>query len=278
MTTETDQAHWTEAVYCDNARLLYDVEAALFQNEELTRRELAAVQRLGETLGCGFRSSIIDIACGPGRHSIQLANDGHDVTGLDFSPGLLELASESAVAAKNGGRTPTFVAGDMRRLDFDDSTFNTALMLGNSFGYFSDEENVAALREACRVLSAGGFLCLEMTDKQKYLSSFEAHAEEIVEGRFHSRLRCEWSKRWNPDSQRLTTHEKHSVADTGEVLYEGPYEVRLFDEEEITGLLESLGLRSVTCLPFSPGKDSLAEGLGETYGALEEILFVGGIK
>lgn len=278
MTTPTDKPHWTETVYRDHARLLFDVEAALFQNHDLTRQELASVRRLGDMLGTGLNSPIIDIACGPGRHSIQLALDGYDVTGLDFSPGLLELAGESAAKRINGGSRPTFVTGDMRVLDFEDGTFDTVLMLGNSFGYFSEEENLRALSEAYRVLADGGFFCVEISNMEKYLDTMEPFAVEIVEGHFYSRLQCEWSKSWDSASQRVTTHEKHSIADTGEVLYEGPYDVRLFDYAEIAELLQNLGLRKLASLPFSPGRDSLADGLGETYGALEEVLFVGGIK
>jgi D-alanine-D-alanine ligase len=270
--------HWTELVYCENARLLFDVEAAIFQNNDLTRSELNMVERMAEQLRVGIQSPVMDIACGPGRHSIQLATDGFDVTGLDFSPGLLELAKESAAAGKFVGKGPTFVSGDMRELDYSGESFATVLMLGNSFGYFSDEDNLRALSEACRVLSDGGFFCLEITNKDSYLDKFEPSAEEIVEGRFHSRLKCEWNKSWDPISQRVSTREKHSIAETGEILYEGPYDVRLFDQTEIVGMLENLGLRSVICLPFTPGKESLSRGLGETFGAMEEILFVGGIK
>lgn len=278
MTEVLAKPHWTELVYRENARLLFDVEAAIFQNNDLTRSELIMVERLAEHLRVDMRSPVIDIACGPGRHSIQLATEGFDVTGLDFSPGMLELAKESAAAGNFTGNGPAFVSGDMRELDYADESFATVLILGNSFGYFSDEDNLLALSEACRVLLDGGFFCLEITNKDSYLDTFEPFAEEIVEGRFHSRLKCEWNKNWDPISQRVSTREKHSIADTGEVLYEGPYDVRLFDQIEIVGMLEKLGLRSVTCLPYTPGKESLSQGLGETFGALEEVLFVGGTK
>ena len=278
MTKVPAQPHWTERVYRENPRLLFDVEAAIFQNQNLTNRELAMVKRLAKHLQVDMRSPVIDIACGPGRHSIALATDGYKVTGLDFSPGLLELAKESAAAAKLPGEGPSFVSGDMRSLDHADQSFATVLMLGNSFGYFSDEDNLRALGEACRVLQRGGFFCLEITNKVSYMEAFEPVEEEFVEGRFHPRLKCEWSKTWDPASQRVTTYEKHSVADTGEVLYEGPYDVRLYEQDEIVAMLESLGLRKVTCVPFTPGRESLTEGLGETFGSLEEVLFVGGTK
>jgi len=278
VTEPASPRHWTEIVYQENAKLLYDVEAAVFQNDDLTRRELAAVSQLAERLGTRIQSPVIDIACGPGRHSIALTQQGLDVTGLDFSPGLLKLAKESAAASGCNGEGPLFVSGDMRKLDYPDNSFQTVLMLGNSFGYFSDSDNEAALKEAIRVLASGGFLCIEITNKQEYLDTLEPYMEEIVEGRFNTRLKCEWRKSWDADTRRVTTWEKHCAADTGEVLYEGPYDVRLFEHQEVTGMLEEQGLRSVSCLSFSPGRESLEKGLGETFGAMEEIVFIGGIK
>ena len=109
MTEVLAKPHWTELVYRENARLLFDVEAAIFQNNYLTRSELSMVERLAEQLQVDIQSPVIDIACGPGRHSIQLAADGFDVTGLDFSPGMLELAKESAAAANFAGKGPTAI-------------------------------------------------------------------------------------------------------------------------------------------------------------------------
>lgn len=269
--------HWTERVYREHAQLLFDVEAAIFQNGDLTRRELGMVKQVAAQLGVNLQSPVIDIACGPGRHSIELAVEGFEVTGLDFSPGLLDLARESAIS-RSADTAPAFEMGDMRALRHPDESFATVLILGNSFGYFSDEDNWRALSEAIRVLKRGGFFCLEITNKASYLESFEPSAEEYVEGRFHTRLKCEWNKSWDPASRRVSTHEKHSIAETGEVLYEGPYDVRLFDRSEMIDMLEDLGLGSVTCLPFTPGRESLSHELGGTFGALEEILFVGGIK
>ncbi len=279
--SDTDQGrdeHWTDRVYRDNAELLYDVEAAIFQNDQLTMDELEAATTIADRVGPGLKSPVLDIACGPGRHSIELAKRGLGVTGLDFSPGLLSLARASSDSQGLDGAGPDFELGDMRRLPFLDRSFETVLILGNSFGYFSDEENFQVLRESLRVLKPGGFFCLEITNKPHYLERFEPEEEEIVEGRFHERLRCEWRKHWDPESSRVTTWERHSAADSGQLLYEGPYDVRLFDEAEICGMLESLGLKNIRTLALSPGTESLGDGLGETFGAMGEILFVGGIR
>lgn len=54
-------------------------------------------------------SKILDVGCGAGRHSIALAKRGCQVTGLDYSHRMIELASEKA---KRDGVMVEFVYGD----------------------------------------------------------------------------------------------------------------------------------------------------------------------
>ncbi len=269
-------AHWTETVYRDNALLLFDVEGALFQNPELTRLEIAGVRRLAERLGARVDCPVIDIACGPGRHSIHLAHTGHRVTGIDFSMGFLSIAAASARAA--APRRPAFVCGDMRELLFADGSFGTALLLGNSFGYFSDEDNLRSLCEIHRVLRPGGFFCIEITNKEAYLGSMAAFEREQVRGRYFDRLECEWRKSWSESTKRVTTWERHTQATTGRILYEGEYDVRLYGRAEILDLLGLVGFSRLETLAHAPDRATLGDGLGETWGALGELLFIGGTR
>jgi D-alanine-D-alanine ligase len=269
--------HWTDTVYRTNALLLYDVEAALFQNVELTREEIHMLNRIAEALAGKIDSPILDLACGPGRHSIQLAREGYGVTGLDFSEEFLKIADARAKRERTTP-APHFACGDMRNLEFPDGSFRTAVIFGNSFGYFSDEENIGTLREVHRVLGDGGLFCVEITNKERYLETLEPVEQELIESERFGRLKSEWRKTWDGARSRVKTWEKHSSAISGKILYEGPYEVRLYDKVEMEELLRGIGFRSVVSLAFSPARDSLANGLGETFGAMGEVLFAGAMK
>jgi ubiquinone/menaquinone biosynthesis C-methylase UbiE len=48
--------------------------------------------------------SVLDIACGTGRHSIALAERGYDVTGVDYSEELLKVARGKAPYVRPTGR------------------------------------------------------------------------------------------------------------------------------------------------------------------------------
>src|SRR5206468_11908124 len=98
---------------------------------------------------------VLDLACGHGRHSARLARRGFDVTGLDVSASSLELARETEPAAE-------YVEGDMRKLPFEDASFDAAINLFTAFGYFEDEaDDARVLHEVSRVLRPGGSFLID---------------------------------------------------------------------------------------------------------------------
>src|SRR5262245_32901759 len=112
---------------------------------ETTRSEVDALERALE-LGSGL--SILDVPCGAGRHSLELARRGYRVTGVDFNAAVLESARADAAAEK---LDVAFREQDMRTLDFD-ADFDRALCHWGSFGYFDDADNAEFLRRVARAL------------------------------------------------------------------------------------------------------------------------------
>src|SRR5947209_11684902 len=81
--------------------------------------------------------SVLDLCCGPGRHSVELSQRGFKVTGVDRSPFLLEKARDHA--AKSGASIE-WVKQDMREF-VRPASFDLACCLFTSFGYFEDEQD-----------------------------------------------------------------------------------------------------------------------------------------
>ena len=102
--------------------------------------------------------AVLDVACGWGRHSVELARQGLAVTGFDLSAYLLREAREYADRA---GTEVSWVRGDMRELPFR-GEFDAALSLFSSLGYFPDHgEDAVVLRGIREAVRPGGALLIE---------------------------------------------------------------------------------------------------------------------
>jgi SAM-dependent methyltransferase len=111
----------------------------------------AEVDFVSEKLELEAGARILDLACGHGRHTVELARRGHRLTGVDFSPRSLELARAAA-----GGLDVDFVLEDMRKIDFE-GEFDAVINLFTAFGYFDAEaENQDVLTRVARALRPGG--------------------------------------------------------------------------------------------------------------------------
>lgn len=78
----------------------FDEIAPEYDAEIFTRNTVAEVDFLIEELQLQAGATILDIGCGTGRHSIELARRGYKVTGIDQSSGMLAQARKKAAAAE----------------------------------------------------------------------------------------------------------------------------------------------------------------------------------
>lgn len=141
----------------------FDLHVDLFP-EELSRREVAGMLEL---LQMPVGAAILDVPCGWGRHAVLLAEQGYRVVGSDLSHTLLSRN-------KSPGPGPTsFVAADIRMQPFPPAIFDAVINVFTSLGLFLDDaEDIAALREARRVLKAGGRFLLESMHRDDVIASY----------------------------------------------------------------------------------------------------------
>lgn len=144
--------------------------------------------------------SVLDLCCGPGRHSVALASRGLKVTGVDKTPFLLSKARERAAAA---GVQVEWVHQDMRDFVRPDS-FDLIINLFTSFGYFDDkDEDLKVLANIYQSLKAGGVLVIDVVGKERLAKIFlETSSEKMEDGTFFvqrreiyedwTRIRNEW--------------------------------------------------------------------------------------
>jgi SAM-dependent methyltransferase len=161
-----------------------------------------AEEQVGQVLRLtGFqKGAILDLSCGPGRFSVLLAKMGFRVTGVDLSAFLLGKAREKAAAA---GVEVEWVRSDMRTF-VRDKTFDLALSLFTSFGYFKDKkDDLRVLDNMFRSLKPGGTCLVDINGKERVSRLLEhTIAEKMEDGSLlvqrpevfedWTRLRNEW--------------------------------------------------------------------------------------
>lgn len=120
------------------------------------RRTRAEVDFAEHVLELRPGARVLDVPCGFGRHSAELARRGYAAVGVDLSPVMLRAARREH---REGSRL-RFIKKDMRRLAYR-AEFDAVICLFTSFGYFSERENVATLRRMARALRPGGRLLMD---------------------------------------------------------------------------------------------------------------------
>jgi demethylmenaquinone methyltransferase/2-methoxy-6-polyprenyl-1,4-benzoquinol methylase len=115
-------------------------------------------RRAADLADVGPGSRALDVATGTGDLALELASRGAEVTGMDFSPAMLELARRKAPAVE-------LEEGDALALRYDDASFD-AVTVGFGARNFSDLDK--GLREMARVTKPGGrVVVLEITTPRR---------------------------------------------------------------------------------------------------------------
>jgi SAM-dependent methyltransferase len=180
-------------------------------------------------------ASVLDMGCGPGRHSLELARRGYQVTGVDRTRYFLDQAR---ARADQEGLNVEFMEGDIR--DFSrPGAFDAALSMFTTFGYFADpEENLSVLSGIFHSLKEGGSFILEMTGKEVLARIFqerdwEEHGELLLlEER---KILRDWS--WVENRWILIDGERRTEYNVSHWIYSA---------SEIQSMLEGCGFSNVS--------------------------------
>jgi SAM-dependent methyltransferase len=197
-------------------------------------RTEAEAEFLVAALGLGEGSAVADVGCGTGRHSLALARRGVAVTGLDANA---EFVARAREAAERTGTPATFVAGDMRTPE--GGPYDAVLILYQSFGFFSDEENERVLARWAARLTPGGRMVLDLWNRDRLLRNFRPQRTfALGDG-----SAVEENSAFDPATGFL--HREFVFrGGNGERRY--PARFRLYTASELTAMLRHRGLRVET--------------------------------
>ena len=198
------------------------------RDEETTVGEARFVE---QALGLSPGDRVLDVPCGGGRMSLELASLGLDVTGVDFSAELLETARRGAL---DRGLSVVWGQRDMRDLPWE-GEFDAVLCWWNSFGYFDDPGNADFLRAVFRALKPGGRFLLDTPLAETSLPGMEPP-----------------ERTWYPAGDLLALEEREYDHETGRLESEWTFirdgelakrwfSLRLYTYRELAALLREAG-------------------------------------
>jgi cyclopropane fatty-acyl-phospholipid synthase-like methyltransferase len=143
---------------------------------------------LVKALSCGPGSHLLDVPCGNGRLSLELARRGWRVTGVDIAEEFIAEASASSVSDHStaaGGTDSAaraeFLLGDMRHIP-GEAIYDGAYCFGNSFGFLEYADMEAFLSGVARALKPGARFIIETgMAAESCLLKFEAESSHQIE-------------------------------------------------------------------------------------------------
>ncbi|MEK9671926.1 MAG: methyltransferase domain-containing protein [Rhodospirillaceae bacterium] len=235
------------------------------ENVEATRQEIDAVTTASEI---SKDKRILDLCCGQGRHTLELARRGFKhVTGVDRSRYLIRLARRRARAQK---LEVHFKEGDARKFSLPDNAFDAVLIMGNSFGYFErEEDDLSVLTAVRRVMVSSGTLVMDVTDGDWMRSHYEPRSWEWIDG---DQLVCR-ERSLASDRKRLISREVVIHAEKG-VIADQFYAERLYSANGLRELLEAAGFRDIAFHDELTGLSDRTDAEGKDLGMMARRLLM----
>lgn len=140
---------------------LFSNYANQYEKESFTQGTLGEVNFIEKEFLYDQSKCILDIGCGTGRHSIELAKRGYSVEGFDLSENQLTKAKENAQSA---GVNVRFFQQDACDFNFNEKYDHAIMICEGAFSLMeTDEMNYSILQNAYNSIKPGGkiiFTCL----------------------------------------------------------------------------------------------------------------------
>jgi 2-polyprenyl-3-methyl-5-hydroxy-6-metoxy-1,4-benzoquinol methylase len=212
--------------------LLFENFANTYEKEDFTKGTVQEVDFIEKELNYDKTKQVLDIGCGTGRHTIELAKRGYLVTGFDLSDDQLTKAMENA---KKANVQVNFFKQDARSFNFGDKYDLVIMLCEGSFPLMeTDEMNFAILQNAYNSLKKDGKLIF--TTLNGLFPLFHS-----VKDFLSKNLTNGGSEKNNFDLMTFREYSEYTITDDLGVTKNLKCNERYYVPSEITWLLKSIG-------------------------------------
>ena len=262
MSGSDKKIHWTHKLFVENAELYLPFLEQAKERAPDETNALAAIFDENDVPGGG---SVLDLACGIGRHSVPLARLGYRVVGIDISPLYVGKAREFAAGE---GVEALFVEGDM--LDVPDSLeeyapFDAIINMFTSHSYYGREGDVRIFSRLRRMASENGLLVLLTTNGEWSRKNFQAEGLETA-----APMRIFQQRRLDESASTLFNTWHFFEGREADLKHRLTLDMehRLYSIDQLAELLEEAGWRFSHGLGRQPGDEFQLGPLGEDSDAM----------
>lgn len=238
--------------YYANVAYYSDLLAQRTRHDARTAKEVAFLERVFGSRATRKVRRVLDVACGGGRHIVELAARGYDCVGQDFTPSRVDMAR---TRAERAGVSLRLSRGDATRLPYR-SEFDAVLALYVLFLLPSDEDVSRCVRQARAALRRGGvFVCSVYNPFGVGPRSFGRLIQgerQVEESRAPGIRMTEISEFRDTDPVRgwgWLSETTVVEAPDGTHVFRDRERVRFLTHGDVTRILESAGFRDIDCQP-----------------------------
>lgn len=243
-------ADWWKSLFNS---LYIKTDGDVVENQSNTEKDVDLIIKFGEIKK---NDAVLDVCCGQGRHTLELARRGFtNVHGVDRSSYLIRLARKRA---QNYNSNIKFSEGDARKLRLPSNSKNCVVLMGNSFGYFEkQEDDLAVLQNILRILDSKGKLILDIVNGPWVAQNFEPRSWEWIDQKYFVNR----ERTLSADKKRIIAREIITKSDVG-IIADQFYAERLYSFEEIAGHLEQIGFLNVRNVAEVQSESTRMQDLG----------------
>ena len=194
---------------------------------------------------------ILDLACGFGRHSLELARRGFSVTGVDITPSYIRFAKEEA---QKEGLNADFLCCDIREVSFSHEFDVVLNMADGAIGYLeNDTENQKIFASVSKALKPGGKHFMDIMNAGYADSHFPCKLWEAGE-KCLTLSEFEWDNKTRVLLYGQLDFEYGKPIFKPSITEGNP--IRLYTLEEITNILSCVGINVTASFSDFDGKPS----------------------
>jgi len=241
------------------------LEIHLNPDVDLASRKKATIEKTIDwifTLVEGKELKILDLGCGPGLYTQQIAEKGHEVTGVDFSKNSIDYAKEQA---KINDLEIEYINKNYLELDLPENEFDLVMMIYTDLGVLLPEERIQLLGKIEKALKPGGtfiFDVLNDKDLDKKVSPKNWEASE--QGFWRNTPYLTLSESFFYENEKVILNQHIVAEDENTSVYR--FWTHYFSHEDLMDLLEPFNFTNIRFYEdVLPADDNMWSGEHVTF-------------